>query len=403
MQPPTPTSGNGIRLGAAFLAVAQVLMLSACSAAPFSCGKVTSPGVTGTATASTPPMIALLVEMAPRGSAVLKEARARALDEALSRGFSEGATLLVGVIGGAGQATLAVGPTRLIESGNNPLQCSEIEHAVRAKVAKTLDRTSDQPPDVLGGLQLIASSLDRSVTHAGLDVVIVSSMLNNTDILPGTALRADPNQVLPDLRSKGLLPDCAGWRIYVVGPGVTAAGGPVMTLLANLHRFWDAAFRSCGGQLWGFQPELTAFPASGPLPAPPQPPGPCVSETIPAGVFFDTDSAVIRPDAQAEVAQITSFVRVNLQGHTFRALQVVGNTDSDGDANYNQTLSERRAESVAGAIASQIPGLTVDAFGLGATDPVAPNDSAENKAKNRRVVVSVLCDSSSLPASASGR
>ncbi|MGH2709192.1 MAG: hypothetical protein ACRDJK_13000 [Actinomycetota bacterium] len=91
-------------------------------------------------------------------------------------------------------------------------------------------------------------------------------MLSNTENLPAGALRRDPDEVLPRLLSRGLLRDCADRRVYVVGPGRTASGGPVVTVFTDLDRFWDRAFRSCGGQLWGFQPQLTLFPASGPLP-----------------------------------------------------------------------------------------------------------------------------------------
>jgi OOP family OmpA-OmpF porin len=72
-------------------------------------------------------------------------------------------------------------------------------------------------------------------------------------------------------------------------------------------------------------------------------------------------------------------------------VRVDGHTDSDGSAAYNQSLSERRAASVRDYLVSQ--GLAADRFeikGFGESKPIAPNDSAENKRRNRRVELTIL-------------
>jgi hypothetical protein len=378
-----------------------ILSTTACSVvgsvlAPYSC-LGTSP-VTQTTTTATPggqpPTIAVLVELSPQDQSAasdeLMRARRKALEQVLDRGFREGAMLDVGVIGGPGEATLAFGPKQLTESGNNPTECTQSEQSTRDVVLKVLNGKAKGPTDVLSGLNTLATSLNAATVPSSLDVVIISSMLSNTDELPSPALRQDPNEVIPGLRSRGLLRGCANWRVYVVGPGRTPTGGPVLTLFADLDRFWDGAFRSCGGQLWGFQDRLTAFPATGPLPSPSEPLV-CVSQTLSAGVFFDTGRSKIRPDAQQALARIVASLRAYTQTHASRVVQVVGYTDSDGDAGANQLLSEQRAQSVAGQIGLQLPELTIDALGRGETEPVVPNDSAENKAMNRRVVVKVIC------------
>jgi flagellar motor protein MotB len=348
---------------------------------------------TTTVTPGRPPTIAVLVELPPEGQTAsdeLMQGRKKALEQVLDQGFREKAVLDVAVIGGPGEATMALDPTPLIASGQSRDDCTQSEQSTRKAVLQVLDRRAKGPIDVLGGLNTLVTSIDPASVPSGLDVVIISSMLNNTDELPTPALRQDPTKVIPGLLSRGLLRNCSGWRVYVVGPGRTAAEGPVLTLFADLNRFWDSAFRSCGGRLWGFQDRLTTFPATAPLSSPSEPQV-CVSQTVSAGVFFDTGKSEIRSDAKPAVAQIVDFLRAYTQSHASRLVQVVGYTDTEGDAGANQVLSEQRARSVAGQIESQLPGLTLDPLGLGQNDPVAPNDSPQNKAQNRRVVVKVIC------------
>ncbi len=73
-----------------------------------------------------------------------------------------------------------------------------------------------------------------------------------------------------------------------------------------------------------------------------------------------------------------------------RSLLVEGFTDSDGDPGFNQQLSEAHAQSVAQWLIGQgIDPARITAVGHGADQPVAPNDTPENKALNRRVVVTL--------------
>lgn len=67
-------------------------------------------------------------------------------------------------------------------------------------------------------------------------------------------------------------------------------------------------------------------------------------------------------------------------------LQVNGHTDNSGSADMNQDLSERRAESVVEYLTSKgVDGDVLGSAGFGLTQPIAPNDSAANKALNRRI------------------
>lgn len=71
-------------------------------------------------------------------------------------------------------------------------------------------------------------------------------------------------------------------------------------------------------------------------------------------------------------------------------VSVNGYTDADGDAAANQALSQKRADAVKAALVKRgVPAEQLVATGYGEASPVAPNDTPENKAKNRRVVFAV--------------
>ena len=99
-------------------------------------------------------------------------------------------------------------------------------------------------------------------------------------------------------------------------------------------------------------------------------------------VLFDTGSAVLKPGAREKLARVAGI----LLSHPELKLQVEGHTDSVGGADYNQHLSENRAESVRTYLVSQgIASNAVATRGFGDTQPVASNDGAAGRQQNRRV------------------
>jgi outer membrane protein OmpA-like peptidoglycan-associated protein len=97
-------------------------------------------------------------------------------------------------------------------------------------------------------------------------------------------------------------------------------------------------------------------------------------------VQFDFDKHSLRPEAREKLAKLSGI----LLTHPGLTLEVEGHTDDIGAADYNQRLSEQRAESVRSYLMQQ--GLPMgSARGFGKTRPVAPNDSEMNRQKNRRV------------------
>lgn len=131
-------------------------------------------------------------------------------------------------------------------------------------------------------------------------------------------------------------------------------------------------------------------PAPPPRPAPPPPPPPApVSEkvTFAADAFFDVDKSVLKPEAQAKLADLVS----KTKGINLEVIIAVGHTDSDGSDAYNQKLSVRRSEAVKAYLVSQgIEKNRVYTEGKGEKQPVADNKTREGKAKNRRVEIEVV-------------
>ncbi len=74
-----------------------------------------------------------------------------------------------------------------------------------------------------------------------------------------------------------------------------------------------------------------------------------------------------------------------------KKIRIIGHTDSSGDANKNIVLSQQRAEAVKNYLISKniaAENLSVD--GLGSTQPIADNLTAEGRKKNRRIEFEVL-------------
>jgi len=101
------------------------------------------------------------------------------------------------------------------------------------------------------------------------------------------------------------------------------------------------------------------------------------------GVYFDTNSAVIKPESSSTLEEIAKL----LNGRSPLKLLVVGHTDSQGDFEHNMGLSQRRAEAVTKFLVNNygIDEGRLRAAGVGYLSPVASNDTPEGRTKNRRV------------------
>ena len=106
-------------------------------------------------------------------------------------------------------------------------------------------------------------------------------------------------------------------------------------------------------------------------------------------VLFDLDRADLKPEASHNIQQLASYLQQNPE----RKVLVEGYTDSSGSAGYNQSLSERRADSVRMALLAQgVDPARVTTRGYGKDYPVASNASSSGRAQNRRVEVTISND-----------
>lgn len=109
--------------------------------------------------------------------------------------------------------------------------------------------------------------------------------------------------------------------------------------------------------------------------------------TMPNNILFATDSYAVRTDLQRDLRTVAS----NLLAYPNSTIQVIGHTDNEGDATYNQVLSERRANAVADVLLGQgIPLGRIEAIGRGEDQPITSNLTPEGRAENRRVEIVIL-------------
>jgi outer membrane protein OmpA-like peptidoglycan-associated protein len=117
-------------------------------------------------------------------------------------------------------------------------------------------------------------------------------------------------------------------------------------------------------------------------------------------VLFDTGSFTLKPGAREKLAKVSGI----LLAHPGLIMQIEGHTDSVGGDAFNVRLSEQRADSVRDFLGEQgvsLPSITAQGFGK--AEPVATNDTAEGRQRNRRVEIVVNGDAIGTSATAAAR
>lgn len=101
------------------------------------------------------------------------------------------------------------------------------------------------------------------------------------------------------------------------------------------------------------------------------------------GIYFDTDKTELKPESKSTLEEVAKL----LNADPSLKLEVAGHTDNTGGAAHNLQLSSGRATAVVNALVATygIDRARLQAKGYGDSRPVAPNDSEQNRAKNRRV------------------
>jgi OOP family OmpA-OmpF porin len=114
---------------------------------------------------------------------------------------------------------------------------------------------------------------------------------------------------------------------------------------------------------------------------------PAPRSVITLNVLFASNSEVIPPASYAEIDKLGTVL--SWPQYTDYRIQLEGHTDSQGQERKNQTLSERRVQSIRDYLVQRfhIAPERVRAVGYGSSRPLASNDTAEGRSINRRVEV----------------
>jgi outer membrane protein OmpA-like peptidoglycan-associated protein len=111
--------------------------------------------------------------------------------------------------------------------------------------------------------------------------------------------------------------------------------------------------------------------------------------TLPEKLLFKFNSGELEPRSRRLLSKIAVIVNKYAKTH----LTVVGHTDDRGFADFDIHLSERRAKAVADALVkSGVPRTRIRIMGMGFARPIAGNDTAEGRSRNRRVEIHIAPD-----------
>jgi outer membrane protein OmpA-like peptidoglycan-associated protein len=121
-------------------------------------------------------------------------------------------------------------------------------------------------------------------------------------------------------------------------------------------------------------------PPTAAAPPPPPPPPPEHNFTV----FFDWDRANITPEGQ----QIVEAAAATYKSEPPGPVQVIGHTDTSGSPAYNQALSVKRAQNIAGALSQAgVPQSAMTVTGVGESDLKVPTPPGVREPQNRRTEI----------------
>jgi len=111
--------------------------------------------------------------------------------------------------------------------------------------------------------------------------------------------------------------------------------------------------------------------------------------TFDSGLLFDFDKSDLRSQAKTNIESLAKI----LNKYPDTDIVVEGDTDNTGTADYNVSLSDRRAKSVSNyMVGLGVSGSRISEIGLGETNPVASNDTDAGRQQNRRVEVAIFAN-----------
>jgi outer membrane protein OmpA-like peptidoglycan-associated protein len=111
------------------------------------------------------------------------------------------------------------------------------------------------------------------------------------------------------------------------------------------------------------------------------------SNTVLNNIFFDLDKYDLKEKSIIELSKVIDFLKTNPEVR----IRISGHTDNQGSPEYNIQLSLRRAESVYNYLVNNGIALARLEFkGYGQEKPAYPNDSEENRSRNRRIEFEII-------------
>lgn len=114
-----------------------------------------------------------------------------------------------------------------------------------------------------------------------------------------------------------------------------------------------------------------------------------ITVTFASGLMYDFDSDGIRAEAGANLQNLAA----SLKKYPNTSLLVVGHTDASGAADYNQGLSQRRANAATSYLGRYgVTSSRITAYGRGEMEPVASNDTEAGRQMNRRIEVAIYAN-----------
>ncbi|MEX1009032.1 MAG: hypothetical protein WD271_14465 [Acidimicrobiia bacterium] len=177
--------------------------------------------------------------------------RTKAMGIILAAGFTDHARLL---LDGMTRDTQPLPINmRLDATGNNKLLRDQNRtckmNAATAALNKLMGGHGGTQRNVFRALDALASHVS-GLTTPTIDVLLFSNM-ENTDaalnMTDATVLSSGATAMLSTATAAGLIPNCKGWQIYVIGAGTNDPGTPLTDAQANTIRdFWSRLFAQCG-------------------------------------------------------------------------------------------------------------------------------------------------------------
>lgn len=170
-------------------------------------------------------------------------------------------------------------------------------------------------------------------------------------------------------------------------------------LSGDVYRVEDESIKVAGigvAYRFGAKSNTSLAPIEQPHSSPEIKPEPVVTQKseveVPAeielAIRFDPDSAIIKTEFNAEIERLAIFMKE----HPNIQILLEGHTDNQGDDQHNQMLSQRRVDAVMTELVNHfgIVAQRLSAHGYGELRPVADNNTADGRAKNRRVIARTL-------------